>query len=304
MNRTKILGQRLFIWLCLCGLMPAMTQAAPIVLSNDVYLVRVLPDGAVELKAQDTAPQIFAPSFIVLSRADDPKLIYRQAIPSPSPENLAIPNWLVPGSQERTWNLFAAASVTTVSSGKAEPTENGVRWIYPSSSEYDLEARLSLTNNHSEPMIQFRFTPKKDGWYSVGYSGAPELKPADLDELWQPLIWQEKRFPRLPFLSAEPMCPLPATFVTQRGVTIGVAADPEESPFRLPIPANSRFGVLLRNAAGNAQPMVFAPVLGGPSSHLKAGQSFEFKVRLMVHAGSCFEVHTEFGRPIICVLAQ
>ena len=28
MNRTKILGQRLFIWLCLCGLMPAMTQAA------------------------------------------------------------------------------------------------------------------------------------------------------------------------------------------------------------------------------------------------------------------------------------
>ena len=70
MNRTKILGQRLFIWLCFCGLMPAMTQAAQIVLSNDVYLVRVLPDGAVELKAQDTAPQIFAPSFIVLSRAD------------------------------------------------------------------------------------------------------------------------------------------------------------------------------------------------------------------------------------------
>lgn len=298
MNGIKITGHRLFIWLCLCGLMPAMTQAAPIVLSNDEYLVRVLPDGAVELKAQDTAPQFFAPSFTVLSRADDPKLIYRQAIPSPLPENLAIPNWLVPGSQERTWDLFAAASVTTVSSGKAEPTENGVRWSYPSSSDYDLEARLSLTNNHSEPMIQFRFTPKKDGWYSVGYSGAPELKSADLDELWQPLIWQEKRFPRLPFLSAEPMCPLPATFVTQRGVTIGVAADPEESPFRLPIPASARFGVLLRNAAGNAQPMVFAPVLGGPSSHLKAGQSFEFKVRLMVHAGSAFEAYKHLARSL------
>jgi len=79
--------------------------------------------------------------------------------------------------------------------------------------------------------------------------------------------------------------------MTQKGITIGVAADPDESPFRMPTAQNSRFGVLLRNPGGKAQPMVFAPVLGGQSSKMKAGEPFEFKLRLMVHAGTCFEAY-------------
>jgi hypothetical protein len=92
------------------------------------------------------------------------------------------------------------------------------------------------------------------------------------------------------------MCPLPATFVTSKGVTVGVAADPAESPFRLPIPENSRFGVLVRNQNGQAQPMVFAPVFGGPASRMKAGAAFEFKLRLFLHAGSAFESYKHLAR--------
>ncbi len=65
-------------------------------------------------------------------------------------------------------------------------------------------------------------------------------------------------------------------------------ADPEELPFDpLPLMDNSRFGVAVRNAAGNAQPMVFAPVLGGQGSLMNAGDVFEFKMRMVSAPGSC-----------------
>jgi hypothetical protein len=138
--------------------------------------------------------------------------------------------------------------------------------------------------------------------------------------VWQPLIWQERRFPRLSFLSVERMCSLPLAIVAAAGATVAVAADPAEVPFRIPSFEDSRFGVLVRNASGQAQPALFAPVLGspgrnavsldytdarrygnhprppiptGPPSRMKAGQPFSFRLRLVVKPGGWYPLFRE-----------
>lgn len=75
--------------------------------------------------------------------------------------------------------------------------------------------------------------------------------PRRSQELWQPLIYNERRFPHESFLEGPYRCPLPTTLVTRAGITTGVVADPTEYPFQpLPNLANSRFGVAVRNARG------------------------------------------------------
>lgn len=100
-------------------------------------------------------------------------------------------------------------------------------------------------------MLTFTLTPRIEAWFSVGYTGAPVHRLDDLAEVWQPFLWQEKRFPERSYLTAAFQCSLPATFVRKGNVTLGVVADADELPFSpLPLLDNSRFGVALRNPAG------------------------------------------------------
>ncbi|MCX6954608.1 MAG: hypothetical protein NTV51_20840 [Verrucomicrobia bacterium] len=64
----------------------------------------------------------------------------------------------------------------------------------------------------------------------------------------------------------------------------------------LPVLENSRFGVALRNAAGEAQPMVFAPLLGGTESKRAVGQSFTFQLRLFAGAGDVTAAYETLAR--------
>jgi hypothetical protein len=81
------------------------------------------------------------------------------------------------------------------------------------------------------------------------------------------------------------------------GVTIGLIADPSELPFMpMPTVANSRFGVAVRNAEGRAQSTLFAPILGGLGSQMKAGQAFTFKLRLVVRPEPLLCAHEALAR--------
>jgi hypothetical protein len=87
--------------------------------------------------------------------------------------------------------------------------------------------------------------------------------------------------------------------VTHGGVTTGVLADPAEYPFQpLPNFANSRFGVALRNARGLAQPMLFAPLLGGAGSQMKAGETREFVMRLVVAKANLSATYERVARTL------
>ena len=114
-----------------------------------------------------------------------------------------------------------------------------------------------------------------------------------------PLIYTERRFPHESFLEAAYRCPLPTTLVRSGGLTIGVAADSPEYPFQpLPNLANSRFGVALRDAAGQARPMLFAPILGGAGSRMKAGETRVFVLRLVATRAPLTRTHERMAREL------
>src|SRR5690606_37792831 len=128
----------------------------------------------------------------------------------------------------------------------------------------ELTARVELSKE-GPPALTFHFVAKQSGTYSIGYAGAPAVESSDVSEIWQPLVWQGKRVPQKSYLRLSYRSPLPAPMVCRDDTTVSLVASPEELPFEpLPVMGNSRFGIAIRNEQGLAQPLIFAPVIGGP----------------------------------------
>lgn len=189
----------------------------------------------------------------------------------------------VAGSVEgRTFDLFAAAPYIDFTPSKAETAGDTIRFSYPATAWGELECRVWGVEG-SAPVMEFRFTPARAGYYSVGYLGAPAFDLERVGALWQPMVWQRRIFPAQSYMTLAFTCPIPATLVHVGGATAGVAADSREMPFQpLPTRDNNRFGVALHNPEGKVQPMLFAPVLGHVGSRMEPGRTFDFRMRLWV----------------------
>lgn len=273
----------------------------------------LLPDHTVEVVAPDGARARFAPEFTILYADKDPHLqtrwgryqdaglasgdagsIYhvltwgRPSAAVVTDEHVA--DGFDPDADRhygagRSPNLFAAGRVTTVRASRARTDNGRITWEFPEANGAQLRAEAFVPADGSAPVMHWSARAGAAGWYSFGYTGAPICQPADVDELWQPLIYTERRFPENAFLEASARLTLPLTLVRRAGTTVGVMADPKEMPFQpMPLFAASRFGVALRNREGLAQPMLFAPILGGAGSKLNAGAEFAFTQRLLVTA--------------------
>ncbi|MEL6697369.1 MAG: hypothetical protein AAFP89_14060 [Bacteroidota bacterium] len=282
-------------------------------LQNDRYSVRVQEDYSfiIEEKKSGAIAQ-FEPKFAVLFRADNPKLAIRPAnIPKvaynvPSWENLALAEEarlaqkkddgtsrgdgfdvkvLLGKTDKRTANFFLSGDETNVRANEINIVGDTAFFEFEANDSFTLRAYL-LLGESTFPEWNFMLTPKVKGYFSVAYLGAPSFNPEQLDQLWQPLIWQEKRFPDQPYLTLAYRCPIPSTLVHQNHTTLGVVAAPSELPFQpLPLLDNSRFGVALRNQSGLAQPILVAPVLGGMASEMEPGTPFAFKSILFLSQG-------------------
>jgi hypothetical protein len=250
-------------------------------------------DGSIVLKTgKQTAT--FRPRLSVLIAEADPQ--FKMELDRGT--NFRVPAWNVPGKAERTMDLFQAAEVISLEAQSAEITGDAVRWKFPAHARFQLRAEVRLPKDGTEPIIHFQMTALAPGWYAVGYTGAPETPKDNILRLWQPLVWQEQRFPAFSFFSMEPMCPMPATLVRSNKGTIGVAVEPSESPFRLATFPNARFGVVLRNTEGKAQPMAFVPAFGNPDSRLQTGQSVSLRVRVLLRDEEWFDTYRYIARNI------
>jgi hypothetical protein len=305
----------------------AALAAAPAMLTGPGGRLTSAPGGAIEVAARDGATATFEPIFAVLASAADPNLEMRwgqfpeQAMKlSDTGSIYNVLTWGRKGAAPkkgahvedgfdpnadrgygagRTANLFAAGKLATVRAESVQLDGTRLRWKFPARPDVSLTAEIDLPADGTAARLKFTATAKIDGWYSFGYLGAPDAAPADVAELWQPLIYNERRFPHESFLEAGYRCPLPTTLVTRAGTTIGVVADPAEYPFQpLPNLTNSRFGVALRNAQGRAQPMLFAPLLGGAGSQMKAGETREFTVRLVVAKANLSATYEQIARAL------
>jgi hypothetical protein len=266
------------------------------------YRLGTAPNGAVTVERDDKRA-VYQPVFTIIRAETDPKLHLSgfastpgESLENVNVENYPLPRWNAMNGSRVTDVVYEAGSVTEVRATESRALADGaVAWSFQPNSNFTLEAEVRAVSAEP-PRISWKFTARTPGWYTVGYTGSPASDPATSDGFLQPLIWQEKRFPRAPLISAESMGGLPLTLVTRAGVTHGLSVDPRESPYRLPTIANARFGVMLRNPKGEAQPAAFAPLLGQSDSHFEAGQSATFAVRPLLVSGNWYEAFTEVAR--------
>lgn len=199
---------------------------------------------------------------------------------------------------DRTANLFESGKSVLLSPVRSEFVDTALVFYYEPQENYSLRAWLILPET-GYPKLNYVFIPGEEGYYSIGYAGAPSFDLSETTEIWQPLIWQEKRFPDQSYLTLAYRCPLPTALVTARGHTFGVVADPSEFPFDpLPLAENSRFGVAVRNERGQPQPMMFAPVMGGLGSFMQPGENFNFSMQLFLEPSEMLNAYKTLAREV------
>lgn len=249
----------------------------------------------------------FTLDFVVLYRADDPGLATRNAGISGVVYNVETWKAFDPAradlkqterdtssqgdgfddrildakADKRSANYFNSGEQIRLSPLRVVRAGNLLRVAYPADPRFTLTAEVDLVAK-PYPLVKWKLLVKTPGYYSVGYVGAPRVAASEADELWQPLVWQERRMPDRSYLTLAYRAPLPTTLVRERGVTYGALAHPSEFPFQpLPTSANSRFGVALRDQGGWASPMIFAPVMGGTLSRVPEGGTRDFSFYLV-----------------------
>lgn len=284
----------------LAGAAAGTTVGPAVRLANAHYQLDSQADGSLVLTETKTgAAAPFEPEFAVVFQPPgretklDPKGA-RYLDDGPVGDT----NYLVPSWAKETDFLAAAHPRTRLRATAVERQGDRLLWRFPGRPEYDLSAEVTLPADGTEPLVIVRFTAQAAGQFSVGYVGAPAQPAARADWIWQPLVWQGRRFPNRAYLTKEFECPIPFAMTGLGGNAIGVGADAREMPFRMPTNENSRFGVLVRNAAGEAQPQLFAPVLGGPGSAIAPGGRYEFALRLTVRRGPWFDAYKHLAQTL------
>ncbi len=184
--------------------------------------------------------------------------------------------------QKRTGAIHNAGESTAMKANLVRHSGDTTFFDFPVSEKFILKAYV-LKYAKPYPILHYELEPLVDGYFSVGYTGAPILTAEKAVAIWQPLIWQEKRIPENAFLTPAFMATLPTTMAYDGKNTIGVMASPDAIPFQpLPVLANSQFGIGLMNAQNNIQPSVYAPIPGGYHSKMKSGEHFQFTLHLVV----------------------
>ncbi len=256
---------------------------AEVILTNERYSIEVTEDSLkiVITEISSGARQSFMPSFAVLYNATQNEPRMSSIHLDIEDIRLRVPTW---GNRK---GLFKAGSLYKADADSAYFGKT-VIFHFPPHEKFKLAAVLSLPEGELEPVLEFDLEAVTSGYFSVGYNGAPVYHRKEIDELWQPSVWTELRFPKISYLSPAFICPLPTSLVTEAGVTYGVVVHPEDFPFT-PMPTSldrSEFGVAVRNASGRVQPMIWAPILGLSNSLLRSGESYNFRLRLFVSEGN------------------
>lgn len=282
--------------LLLCFLYSLNLYAQQEILRNNRY--EVTYDGSTRFISVEELvsgkKEQFTPTFVVLfkSTATTPKIISI----TEEVENI--------GYHTVGWdgepNLFDAKAGNIRKRSVAsyvKESANRLRFAYTNSGEFTIESTLTLPEGDAEPILEGIITTQTQGYYSLGYYGAPEYTPSELDELWQPLVWTDKIFPKNKYLTPAHLCTLPGTMLRKNNVTSGVIADPSEFTFNLmPTMARSRFGVAIHNNQDKAQCMIFAPIIGSSYSGKTINETYSFKYRLFVSSKTISESYADLSQ--------
>lgn len=250
--------------------------------------VKILPTGIIEFSSEDGKTKTtFRPEFTILYRADDPGLGQNRY----TKIAYTLPYWnSLDGRDKQNRDYYKSAEVISIKANKLIKNGDIFTLVFPEHPLFSLEVDISVPAG-AFPEVTLRFSPKKEGYFSAGYTGAMNIHPDKLDELWQPYIWQELRFPDQCYLTVDNASPLPATTITYQGVTSGVVVNPSGIPYKMPDFSRLKYGLMVRNQKGEAQPQLFSPVLGTADSKMNSGDQYTFSFNVFSIYGKWIDAY-------------
>lgn len=249
-------------------------------------------EGEVRIVVALGQETVFQPSFL--------------AIHAPAPPTVTSVKWTHPvynlaGWKSRdgtvTTDLFAIGETLRLEDPVVEQGERSRTWRF-SHEMLDLVAVVDLPSEGADLRMRCTFTTKVAGMWSVAFAGAPAAGAGEVEELFLPLVWNERRLPEQSFLIPDDQASIPGALVRTKQGTVGVMADPWQFPFAMPNAIERRFGVAVRNREGLAQPLVFVPFPGAKDSLFKAGDSRSFDLVLVAKASGLSETFEHVARDI------
>lgn len=273
----------------------AAFSAQPVVLENQLYRLEVSA-------ATIAVTRLDQPGFI---RQIRPELTLQFTATDPgytdagAEATTRVAAWKAPGAKAAVRDFWKVGTPATLRATRvAISTARMVEMEFTPTPAGRLTLALRLDEGAAPPAFAWRLTAAQAGWFSVGFTGLAARAPASLDFLYQPLVWSWKRFPIAPVLTPENFATTAAVFTNVANATEGLAPDVAEIPYRFATFASARFGLGLRDPAGQARPVVFAPVLGGAESKLAAGDTRTFTVRYLLNPGDWYAGLNHFYRAI------
>ncbi|MGB9604625.1 MAG: hypothetical protein ACPL88_01945, partial [Bryobacteraceae bacterium] len=274
----------------------ALCAQSPLRMANERYLVVAGQAIRVALTGASVAREL-APLLEVLYSQADPGYAMFNALKD---EVTATASWKPAGARTQETDLYRAASPISLRAFSWQSQgPNRVRYQFPAHPQFEVALAVELPGGREAPVLELELVPRAPGFFSVGLASLAPEAATDQEFLFQPLVWQWKRFPTRSYLTPEHFANTPAVFRTRGGVTEGLAADPREIPYRFATAENSRFGLLLREAAGRCRPTLFAPVFGGAESRRAPGERYRFRARYMLAAGGWYAGVVHLFRDIL-----
>jgi len=191
---------------------------------------------------------------------------------------------------------FTVGNRTVMRATRAVVEGNRARWEFEPQARFTLAGELVLPPGNADPRVAFTLTPKGDAFFSAAFTGAPEMALAGTRPV--PQECDARGHKQFGFVMSEADLHLPRAQVANAEGNVALVAAPGECRFRLPTIADSRFGFMLENEGGRLKPVLFAPLLGGPESRMRAGVSWRFAFLCVVRAGDWKETYAHIARDI------
>jgi hypothetical protein len=120
-----------------------------------------------------------------MKRMDNPMIRFRSSsrakkITPHANDNIRIPTWEKRNSQMPITDFFEVAKVI-VTAKTGSVGLNSIEWHFPKNERFSMSAKLSIVDGIDEPVISFTFIPATNGYYSIGYTGMPEISEKQTD---------------------------------------------------------------------------------------------------------------------------
>ncbi|MBP6864857.1 MAG: hypothetical protein KBC32_06235 [Candidatus Didemnitutus sp.] len=193
-----------------------------------------------------------------------------------------------------TTNPLLAGERTDLTAPRVRLDGRTVHWEFAPTERFTLTATLTLPAGDADPRIEHRLVAHAPGWYSVAFTGAPDLPRKQALSIPQECAGRGRR--QFNHLVNEAFLRLPRAHLAAGAWNTALVVDARESPFRIPVRQNSRFGLMLQLADDRLRPVSFAPIMGGPESRLAAGDVRTFALHCIVRPGDWKDTYVYLAR--------